>query len=179
MKFAENRMSWNTKYYCALFIWHDDVIKWKYFPRYWLFVRGIHRSPVYSPQKGQWRADVMFSLICARINGWVNHGETDDMGRHRAHYDVIVRYLDAQASQYLFAVSNITCIPIPYSATCLQYRKWESHNMHYHSMVHQSCHFPRYWPLVSGMHWPSVNSPLTGQWRGAFMFTLICVWIND
>ena len=25
---------------------HDDVIKWKYFPRYWPFVRGIHRSPV-------------------------------------------------------------------------------------------------------------------------------------
>ena len=24
---------------------HDDVIKWKHFPRYWLFVRGIHRSP--------------------------------------------------------------------------------------------------------------------------------------
>ena len=23
---------------------HDDVIKWKHFPRYWLFVRGIHRS---------------------------------------------------------------------------------------------------------------------------------------
>ena len=25
---------------------HDDVIKWKYCPRYWPFVRGIHRSPV-------------------------------------------------------------------------------------------------------------------------------------
>ena len=25
---------------------HDDVIKWKHFPRYWPFVRGIHRSPV-------------------------------------------------------------------------------------------------------------------------------------
>ena len=25
---------------------HDDVINWKHFPRYWLFVRGIHRSPV-------------------------------------------------------------------------------------------------------------------------------------
>ena len=25
---------------------HDDVIKWKHFPRYWQFVRGIHRSPV-------------------------------------------------------------------------------------------------------------------------------------
>ena len=23
---------------------HDDVIKWKHFPRYWHFVRGIHRS---------------------------------------------------------------------------------------------------------------------------------------
>ena len=22
----------------------DDVIKWKHFPRYWPFVRGIHRS---------------------------------------------------------------------------------------------------------------------------------------
>ena len=24
---------------------HGDVIKWKQFPRYWTFVRGIHRSP--------------------------------------------------------------------------------------------------------------------------------------
>ena len=32
---------------------HDDVIRWKHFPRYWPFVRGIHRSPVYSPHKGQ------------------------------------------------------------------------------------------------------------------------------
>ena len=28
---------------------HDDVMKWKHFPRYWPFVRGIHRSPVNSP----------------------------------------------------------------------------------------------------------------------------------
>ena len=32
---------------------HDDVIKGKHFPRYWPFVRGIHRSPVNSPHKGQ------------------------------------------------------------------------------------------------------------------------------
>ena len=31
---------------------HDDVIKWKHFPRYWPFVRRIHRSPVNSPHKG-------------------------------------------------------------------------------------------------------------------------------
>ena len=34
---------------------HDDVIKWKHFPRYWPFVWRIHRSPVNSPHKGQWR----------------------------------------------------------------------------------------------------------------------------
>ena len=42
---------------------HDDVIKWKHFRRQWPFVRGIHRSPVDSPHKGQWRGASMFSLI--------------------------------------------------------------------------------------------------------------------
>ena len=69
---------------------HDDVIKWKHFPRYWPFVRGIHRSPVNSPHKGQWLGALMFILICARINGWVNNGEAGDLRRNRAHYDVIV-----------------------------------------------------------------------------------------
>ena len=67
-------------------LWHDVVIKWKHFPRYWPFVRGIHRSP----HKGQWRGALMFSLICTRINGWVNNREAGDLRRHRAHYDVIV-----------------------------------------------------------------------------------------
>ena len=53
-------------------------------------MRGIHRSPVNSPHKGQWRVTLMFSLICAWINGWVNNGEAGNMRRHRAHYDVIV-----------------------------------------------------------------------------------------
>ena len=39
--------------------YHDDVIKWKHFPRYWPFVRGIHRSPVNSSHKGQWRGALM------------------------------------------------------------------------------------------------------------------------
>ena len=69
---------------------HDDVIKWNHFPRYWPFVRGIHRSPVNSPHKGQWRGALMFSLICPRINGWVNNGEAGDLIHHRVLYDVIV-----------------------------------------------------------------------------------------
>ena len=69
---------------------HDNVIKWKHFPRNWPFVRGIHRSPVNSPHKGQWRGALMFSLICVWINGWVNNREAGDLRRYRAHYDVIV-----------------------------------------------------------------------------------------
>ena len=65
----------------------NDVIKWKHFLRYWPFVRGIHRSPVNSQHKGQWRGAFMFSLICAWINGWVNNGEAGDLRCHRAHYD--------------------------------------------------------------------------------------------
>ena len=61
---------------------HDNVIKWKHFPRYWPFVRGIHLSPVNSPHKGQWRRVLMFSLICTRINSWVNNREAGDLRRH-------------------------------------------------------------------------------------------------
>ena len=63
---------------------HDNVIKWTH------FVGGIHRSPVNSPHKGQWRGAFMFSLICARINARVNNSEAGDLRRIRTHYDVIV-----------------------------------------------------------------------------------------
>ena len=69
---------------------HDDVIKWKHFPRYWPFVRGIHRSPVNSPHKGQWRGALMFSLIGARNNSWANNGDAGDLIRSCAHCDVMV-----------------------------------------------------------------------------------------
>ena len=68
----------------------DDVIKWNHIPRYWPLVRGIHRWPVNSPHKGQWRGALMFSLIYAWINVWVNDREAGDLWRHRAHYDVTV-----------------------------------------------------------------------------------------
>ena len=71
-----------------VFIPHDDVIKWKHFPRYWPFVRGIHRSPVNSPHKGQWRGALIFCLICFWVNGWVNNREAGVLRRYRAHYDV-------------------------------------------------------------------------------------------
>ena len=42
--------------------------------------------------KGQWRGALISSLICVRINGWVNNREAGDLRRHRAHYDVIVMH---------------------------------------------------------------------------------------
>ena len=44
----------------------------------------------FTSHKGQWRGALMFSLICAWINGWVNNGEAGNLRRHCAHYDVIV-----------------------------------------------------------------------------------------
>ena len=62
----------------------------KHFPRYRPLVRGLHRSPVNSLHKGQWRGALMFSLIYAWINIWVNNRVAGDLRRHRAHYDVSV-----------------------------------------------------------------------------------------
>ena len=37
---GQRSIKWLLKTWCS----HDDVIKWKHFPRNWPFVRGIHRS---------------------------------------------------------------------------------------------------------------------------------------
>ena len=83
---------------------HDDVIKWRHFPRCWPFVRGIHRSPVNSPHKCQRRGALMFSLICAWIDGWVNTGEAGDLRPYCAHYDVtvMVRMVSSTSRQHPF-----------------------------------------------------------------------------
>ena len=60
------------------------------FSRYWPVVRGIHRSSVDSPHKGQWRGALMSSLIYVWINGWANTRDTGDLRRHRVPYDVTV-----------------------------------------------------------------------------------------
>ena len=57
---------------------------------YWPFVRGIHRSPVDSPHKGQWRGALIFSLISAWINGWANNRDAGDLRCQRAQYHVTV-----------------------------------------------------------------------------------------
>ena len=57
----------------------DDIIKWKHFPRCWPFESQRHGT-------------LMFSLIYAWINGWVNNRVAGVLRRHRDHKDVIVMF---------------------------------------------------------------------------------------
>ena len=68
--------------FSALLAISRAVINW--------FARGFHRSPVNYPHKGQWSEALMFSLICAGINGWVNNYEAGELRGHHAHYNVTV-----------------------------------------------------------------------------------------
>ena len=74
-------------YYCY---WttrcHDDVIKWKHFPRYWPFVRGIHRGPGQRPVTRSF--DVLFDLrpnkrLGKQSWGWWSETPSSSLWRHR------------------------------------------------------------------------------------------------
>ena len=115
------RLAWPTSRTIEI-TFHHDVMKWKHFPRYWPFVRGIRRSPVNSPHKGQWRGALMCPLICAWINVWANNRETGDLRRHRAHYDVTVM-LDAKARHSIFQVWVVVKNLTTYQASVLPTRE--------------------------------------------------------
>ena len=113
-------------------------IKWKHFPRYWPFVRGIHRSPVNSPHKGQWRWALMFSLICSWINGWVKKSwgwwlqtPSRSLWRHcNGNVDISVAHTDC----VLFCFVAIQSDPIStISCKVTSWLLWQSYE--YHSAV--------------------------------------------
>ena len=83
---------------------NDDVIKWKHFPRYWPFVRGIHRWPVYSAQK---RPMTQSPDVFFHINGWVKNREAGDLRRHHVHYDVTVMF-SYQLPQVMWCEGGLT-----------------------------------------------------------------------
>ena len=64
---------------------------------------GNSPVPVNSPHKGQWRGALMFSLISAWINDWVNNREAGDLRRHRGHYDVNVMYMPVKVSRITYS----------------------------------------------------------------------------
>ena len=56
--------------------------------------------------------------------------------------------------------------------------KWEVNCTNTVLWRHQLETFPRYWPLVRGIHRLPVDSPHKGKWTGSSVFCLICAWTN-
>ena len=71
--------------------YHDDVIKWNIFrvTGHWCGEFTGHRWII--TQRPVTRA-LVFSLISASINGWVNSREAGDPRRHQTHYDVMLMF---------------------------------------------------------------------------------------
>ena len=119
-------------------------------------VWGIHRSPVNSSHKGQWRGALMFSLICAWINGWVNNREAGDLRRHRAHYGVIVMHFA------VFCSLILVNLPISYKVTSLalwnnhtvgvvpdMYNPWEIGVNKSYWFTKNKSHYPKKWNQIT------------------------------
>ena len=84
------------------------------FPCYWPFLWGIHRLPVNSPHKGQWRGALMLSLICAWINSWVSNNKAGDLRRHRTHHDVSGMFYGHHNYTFLFLKKLVMHLVIIY-----------------------------------------------------------------
>ena len=120
---------------------HDDVIKWKHFPRYWPCVWGIHRWPLNTHHKSQWRRafDVSIEL---RLNKRLSKQS------RRRWFDMPSRPFITITSHERHLVPNHPSFDCLFNSLCGPTKK-----------KHQS---PRYWPFVSRIHrWP-VNSPHKG-----------------
>ena len=50
----------------------------------------IHKSPGISLTKGQWGGTLMFSLICAWKQSWVNNHDPGDLKWHHTYFDITV-----------------------------------------------------------------------------------------
>ena len=70
-------------------------------------VRGIHRSPVNSPDRSLWRGALMFSLMYAWFDVWVNNGDNGGLRRPRAHNDVTV-----MIEIYIACFKNLVLVPL-------------------------------------------------------------------
>ena len=68
---------------------HDDVIKWKYFPRYRPLCVEF-TGPRWIPLTKASDAELWRFFICALTNSWTNNGDACDLRRHGAHCDVTV-----------------------------------------------------------------------------------------
>ena len=112
-------------------------------------MQRIHRSPVKSPPKGQWRGALLFSLICTWINGWVSNREAGDFRHHRAHYDVIVmpgtnkvnlKIMTRKTTNDQSFINNDTWIPA-WISSYIHYKKWDEITYPFQTLTAQPMKF--------------------------------------
>ena len=106
-----------TTYQLGPSFYHDDVIKWKHFPRYWPFVRGIHRSPFFgefpSQRSVMQNFDVFFDLrpnklLSKQSWGWWFETPLRPLWRHRNDLVRSAWSMDHGSTRKTSAVNNPT-----------------------------------------------------------------------
>ena len=133
---------------------HDDVINWEHFPHYLPLVLWIHWWPVNSPHKGQWHGALMFSLICAWINGWANNRVAGYLRRHRAHYDVIVMYSENvwRCCGIWQRITLSCCYSINSASRATEQHGWEWFIVkYYNTLMWHFDHFVTFWTCLCGI----------------------------
>ena len=102
----------------------------------------------------------MFSLMCVWINSWTNSGVAGDLRRHDAHCDDNFR--DHPNWKNFLAIKDCSFIEVLFI-----FMMTSSNGNIFRVTGHLCGEF-------TGPRWITAK----GQWRGALMFSLICVWIN-
>ena len=120
---------------------HDDVIKWKPFPRYWPFVQGIHRWPV---------NDVI--VMIRSINSAQSHMDhiyIANLGSRLIKPLLklfwMKKYYNPQGKMILYECLSLASFELIYVS---KNGPW----MAEHDDVIKWKHFPRNWPFVRGIH---------------------------
>ena len=71
---------------------------------------GEFTGPGEFPTQRPVTRSLMFSMICAWTNGWVNKLEAGDLGRHRGNYDVNIMVLGISVNTYCWLKAAMAAI---------------------------------------------------------------------
>ena len=86
---------------------HDDAIKWKLFPRYWPFVRGINQSLVHSHDKALIMRTVELPVIWYYTTSIWRHCNVE-RGYMRARWQITRNEIRLRSSFWWIISSNIS-----------------------------------------------------------------------
>ena len=100
-----DRVCYGTKDHWHIYQHHPKYFTWRHKTETFsallaLYVGNSFVTGDFLQHKIQWCQALRFSVICAWINGWVNNCEIGNLGRHRAHYDVILMRSLAPVAKY-------------------------------------------------------------------------------